>query len=73
MGRPQIHVDPVIMVIYYCILYNGLAFGSDTSLSPDNSKVLHCAYIGCIRSCQVWQREASGTLSDFVAALSMVS
>ena len=72
VGRPRIHVDPVILVIYYCILYNECAFSETPSSNPNESEIIKSCYIGCTRSLQLWQREASGSLSDFIAALCIV-
>lgn len=74
IGRPHVHVDPVILVIYYCILYNEFALNSGPiSLSTDGSEYLNVCYLGCLRALQAWQREACGSLADFVAAISVVS
>jgi hypothetical protein len=72
LGLPHVHVDPVMVVIYYSILYGELAIHTCVSMSSREDTYLNQCYLGCLRALQAWQREASGSLADFVAALLVV-
>ncbi|KAF9877446.1 hypothetical protein CkaCkLH20_05146 [Colletotrichum karsti] len=68
---PHVHLDPAILVVYYGILYHGC--GLSASFEGD-SEGLHYArmlYLCCLRSLPLWQREATGTTTDFIAAIFM--
>lgn len=73
MDMRHVHFDACMLVIYYCILWQGLFFhkeGSDDD-HPDEhyaSQVFLC----CQRAVPLWQHEATGTVTDFVAAMYMV-
>lgn len=58
-------------LIYYCALYHGAGL-TRTDLIPGGNwgKKL---YICCIRALPGWQREAVGSLTDFYAAMLLVS
>lgn len=73
LGRPHVHVDPVMVVIYYSILYDEVALHVCNSAATLEGNYLDQCYLGCLRAIQVWQRDASGSLADFVAALLVVS
>jgi hypothetical protein len=69
---PQVHVDAAVLFIYYGILYLGCELhGVDSGVyaGRDYSRLL---YLGCLRALPGWQREATGSTTDFAAALFMV-
>lgn len=70
LNLPHIHVDPVMVLIYYCVLYKGLAMNREKSISEKD--LLHKIYICSIRSIPAWQRQANGSVADFCAASFMV-
>lgn len=64
---PHVHVDPVMIVIYYGVLYNGSPFNG-----PEGRKWPQRLYLCALRALPAWERESSGTVADFMAAISMV-
>lgn len=73
LGLPHVHIDPVILVVYYCILYHG-CFLRDSNVAPQSGvDYVRNHYIGCLRALHLWQRQAIGTATDFVAAVFFVS
>lgn len=73
VGKSHISVKPCILLIYYCVLREGSCVlnGSSTRMSD-----LECGqelYAACLRLLPVWQREATGSIYDFMAAFLMVS
>lgn len=73
IGLPHIHIDPVMLVIYYSIIYHGCTLIASNNSSSDRMEYFNASYLGCLRALPGWQREASGSLMDFVAALFVVS
>ncbi|KND93071.1 hypothetical protein TOPH_02093 [Tolypocladium ophioglossoides CBS 100239] len=61
-GLPHVHLDYSILVLYYAIL-NALA-----ERGIDYAKL---CYLGCLRALPGWQQEATGSTTDFIAALFM--
>lgn len=72
LDLPHVHLDPAILVVYYSILYHGCALSATLEGSPDNLQYLRMLYLCCLRSLPLWQREATGTTTDFIAATFMV-
>jgi hypothetical protein len=74
INMDHVQVDACILVIYYCILRQGcfqLDEGSNSFTGPDphiTRQILIC----CLRAVSVWQREATGSITDFIAAMFMV-
>ncbi|RSL52041.1 hypothetical protein CEP53_008228 [Fusarium sp. AF-6] len=66
----QIHVDPVTMLTYYCVLHQGASLGRDKAQMEDNW--LKKLYTCCIRALARWQHKATGSPEDFYAANLMV-
>lgn len=64
---PHIHTDPVIMVIYYGLLFNGCPEG----VAP-STETMRNLYLCALRFVPVWQQQAFGSEADIVAALLMV-
>jgi hypothetical protein len=69
---PHVHLDPAIIVVYYGILYHGCALDATFEESLGNLQYLRMLYLCCLRSLPLWQREATGTTTDFIAAAFMV-
>ncbi|KAH7001282.1 hypothetical protein EDB80DRAFT_721918 [Ilyonectria destructans] len=69
IGLPHIHVDPGILVIYYCILYHGCTLRASNESSNASMSYARLSYTACMRAIPGWQREATGTMTDLIAAL----
>ena len=70
---PHIHVDPVMLVIYYSIMYHGCSLRASNITSHESLAYMNASYLGCLRAVPSWEREASGTMTDVIAALYTVS
>lgn len=70
---PHIHVDPVMLVIYYSIMYHGCSLRASNITSHDSLAYMNASYLGVLRAVPSWEREASGTMTDVIAALYTVS
>ncbi|KAJ3534317.1 hypothetical protein NM208_g7586 [Fusarium decemcellulare] len=66
---PHIHIDPVILVIYYTMLYHGCSLKASNISSAVSIGYMNASYLGCLRAIPSWEREASGTITDLIAAL----
>ncbi|KAM5355177.1 hypothetical protein ACJ41O_001823 [Fusarium nematophilum] len=66
---PHIHIDPVILVMYYTILYHGCTLKASNMTSTVSIEYIRSTYLGCLRAIPSWEREASGTITDLIAAL----
>ncbi|KAG8667529.1 hypothetical protein FPOAC2_12697 [Fusarium poae] len=69
INLPHIHVDPVMLVIYYSIMYHGCSLKASNTNSHDSLTYVNASYLGCLRAIPSWKQEASGTMTDLVAAL----
>lgn len=72
---PHIHVDPVMVVIYYCVLYNGACLEFLHATEEDALAMIkrpRSLYQCALRAMPAWRREATGTASDFIAAIMLV-
>ncbi|KAF7548553.1 hypothetical protein G7Z17_g6983 [Cylindrodendrum hubeiense] len=69
VGLPHIHIDPGILVIYYCILYHGCTLRASNESSNASMSYARLTYLACMRAIPGWQREATGTMTDLIAAL----
>jgi hypothetical protein len=69
INLPHIHVDPVILVIYYSIMYHGCSLKASNGASTSSLGYMNSSYLGCLRAVPSWEREASGTMTDLIAAL----
>ncbi|KAF4951301.1 hypothetical protein FSARC_12950 [Fusarium sarcochroum] len=69
INLPHIHVDPVILVIYYCIMYHGCGLRASNTTSTIGIGYMNASYLGCLRVIPSWERETSGTMTDLIAAL----
>nr|XP_036577229.1 fungal specific transcription factor [Colletotrichum truncatum]KAF6784141.1 fungal specific transcription factor [Colletotrichum truncatum] len=68
---PHVHLDPAILVVYFGVLYHGCALGATFEGSADGIQYVRMLYLCCLRSLPLWQREATGTTTDFIAAVFM--
>lgn len=71
----HVQVDACILVIYYCILWQGcfrLEGDDNNSFSRPDPRITRQISICCLRAVSVWQREATGSITDFIAAIFMV-
>ncbi|KAM0241728.1 hypothetical protein ACHAPO_001419 [Fusarium lateritium] len=66
---PHIHVDPVMLVIYYSIMYHGCSLKASNTTSHESLTYMNSSYLGCLRAVPSWELEASGTMTDLIAAL----
>lgn len=66
---PHIHVDPVILVIYYTVMYHGCSLKASNISSVVGIDYMNASYLGCLRAIPLWEREASGSITDLLAAL----
>lgn len=73
VGMPYVHIDAVVRVIYYCILYQGAWLPASDLPHREAYRYMRKLYICCLRSLPAWRREATGSLPDFMAAIFMVS
>ncbi|KAM0270834.1 hypothetical protein ACHAPA_003317 [Fusarium lateritium] len=69
INLPHIHVDPVILVIYYSVIYHGCCVKASNVASTDGLAYMKSSFLGCLRVLPSWEREASGTMTDLIAAL----
>ncbi|GKU06977.1 unnamed protein product [Fusarium langsethiae] len=69
INLPHIHVDPVMLVIYYSIMYHGCSLKASNTISHDSLTYVNASYLGCLRAVPSWELEASGTMTDLIAAL----
>lgn len=72
LNSPHIRLDPAVLVVYYNVLYHGCVFGPKIAGPLQAADYTGALYVCCLRSLPLWQREASGTSTDFIAALLMV-
>ncbi|KAH6896014.1 hypothetical protein B0T10DRAFT_479304 [Thelonectria olida] len=73
IDMPHVHLDAAILVVYYGILYHGCSLPTDMSMANviPLSKHARKIYLCCLRALPNWQREATGTTTDFMAAIFM--
>lgn len=67
-----VHFDPCMLVIYYCILWQGLFFHKACDTNQIDNSYARQVFICCKRTIPIWQQEATGTVNDFIAAMYMV-
>ncbi|KAK7425747.1 hypothetical protein QQZ08_007722 [Neonectria magnoliae] len=68
---PQVHLDAALLIVYYGVLYHGCSLPTTLTNSVDHTNYARQIYICCLRSLPSWQREATGTTTDFIAAMFM--
>ncbi|OJI99475.1 hypothetical protein ASPVEDRAFT_38888 [Aspergillus versicolor CBS 583.65] len=67
----HVHIDPCMLIIYYCILWQGLFFHKGSPFIGIDNHDARQVFICCKRTIPIWQREATGTVTDFIAAMYM--
>lgn len=69
----HIHFDSCVLIIYYGVLWHGCcSFAAREPITNDEvRKWSKLTYLGCLRALPLWQREATGTITDLVAAITM--
>ncbi|KAF5843959.1 hypothetical protein GGP41_010754, partial [Bipolaris sorokiniana] len=72
LESPHIYLDPAVLVVYYNVLYHGCVFGPKITGPLRAADYTSALYVCCLRSLPLWQREATGTSTDLIAALLMV-
>ena len=71
IGLPHVHVDTVLLIIFHSILYDGSCLDPMAkSRSMEWAQNLYAYNMSLVSS---WQREATASSMDFVAAVMMVS
>jgi hypothetical protein len=70
----HVHVDACMLVIYYCVLWQGqYVIDKNTKrLIKQDPRLSRNLYVGCLRAVSMWQRQAAGSETDFIAATFMV-
>ncbi|KAE8414368.1 hypothetical protein BDV36DRAFT_303474 [Aspergillus pseudocaelatus] len=71
IGMDHVHFDASMLVIYYCILWQGLFFRKPTSCTSTDRHYARQVFICCKRTIPIWQQEATCTVTDFIAAMYM--
>jgi hypothetical protein len=71
IDMPHVHLDAGIIVVYHTILYHGCVLPA-AFVDANDTKYARQIYLCCLRALPNWQREARGTMTDFVAATLMV-
>lgn len=69
---PHIHIDSCVLVIYYGVLWYGCTKSMEYEPSERARKWSKLTYLACLRALPGWQREATGTVTDILAATTMV-
>ncbi|KAH7190430.1 hypothetical protein DER44DRAFT_679162 [Fusarium oxysporum] len=70
IDTPHVHLDAGIIVVYHTILYHGCVLPA-AFVDSNDTKYARQIYLCCLRALPNWQREARGTMTDFVAATLM--
>ncbi|WXC44432.1 hypothetical protein QX201_004166 [Fusarium graminearum] len=73
MQMDHIHVDACVLVVYYCVLWQGHFVLDEVTarLKEQDPRLRRNIYISCLRAVSTWQRQASGSVTDFIAATFM--
>ncbi|KAH8172873.1 fungal specific transcription factor [Sarocladium implicatum] len=73
MQMEHVHVDACFLVVYYCVLWQGQFVLDEVTgrLKEEDPRLRRNIYIGGLRVVSTWQRQASGSVTDFVAATFM--
>lgn len=70
----HVHVDACVLVVYYCVLWQGHFMLDEVTarMKEQDPRLRRNIYISCLRAVSMWQRQASGSVTDFIAATFMV-
>ncbi|KAE8327087.1 hypothetical protein BDV39DRAFT_193007 [Aspergillus sergii] len=71
IGMDHVHFDASMLIIYYCILWQGLFFRKPTSCMSNDHHYARQVFICCKRTIPIWKQEATCTVTDFIAAMYM--
>ncbi|KAB8276230.1 hypothetical protein BDV30DRAFT_48087 [Aspergillus minisclerotigenes] len=71
IGMDHVHFDASMLIIYYCILWQGLFFRKPTSCTSNDHHYARQVFICCKRTIPIWKQEATCTVTDFIAAMYM--
>ena len=72
VGLPHVHLDFSIQVLYYAVLFHGCTLNVSNTPTARGTDYAKTCYLGCLRALPGWRKEATGSTTDFVAALFMV-
>ena len=72
IGMDPVHIDACMLIIYYCILWQGLWVQKPGSCNSPDKHYARQIFICCRRTIPIWQQEAIGSVTDFIAAMYMV-
>lgn len=72
MSFPHVHLDSCVLIIYYGVLWRGCSVNVRKDELDNIRKWTKLTYLGCLRALPGWQREATGTITDLIAAITMV-
>lgn len=72
VGLPHVHLDFSIQVLYYAVLYHGCTLNASNTSKERGFSYAKSCYLGCLRALPGWRKEATGSTTDFVAALFLV-
>ncbi|KAH6675390.1 hypothetical protein F5X68DRAFT_278429 [Plectosphaerella plurivora] len=67
----HVHLDACILLIYYCILWQGCFFLKSNSCKSPDRRYARQIFICCLRTIPIWKQESSGSVTDFIAAMYM--
>lgn len=68
----HVTLDPCILIIYYVILWRGCYILNTRSFHSPDGRYARKLYLCCLRTMPCWQKEATGSITDFIAAIFMV-
>ncbi|KAI8270836.1 aconitate hydratase [Colletotrichum sp. SAR11_239] len=67
----HVTLDPCILIVYYVILWRGCYILNTRSFHSPDRKYARQLYLCCLRAIPTWQQEATGSITDFIAAIFM--
>ncbi|KAK1541941.1 hypothetical protein CPAR01_05328 [Colletotrichum paranaense] len=67
----HVTIDPCILIIYYVILWRGCYILNTRSYHSPDGRYARKLYLCCLRTMPCWQKEATGSITDFIAAIFM--
>ena len=72
IDMPEVNIDPASRALYYSVLYHGSLLVS-TDQAPQEINLTERIYLYCLRAIPAWRRQATGTKTDLITAILMVS
>ncbi|TDZ34282.1 hypothetical protein C8035_v010734 [Colletotrichum spinosum] len=67
----HVTLDACILVVYYAILWRGCFIHNTRTFHSPDGKYARQLYLCCLRAIPSWQQEATGSITDFIAAIFM--